>query len=184
MVVEDVPPVLSSATHGGSNWRLPPIRRMGVVGLASAAVSMVWHVAVARTDSTLGEALFPVPFGGFSYIVVAIPVGVLAIGLVLAMLRVGDAAVVWVVGGPFAVGGGLLAATGLKILNAYRWEDRWHVPGWLTYGLADSVGVAVAYMLAAVVTDGRLPARVRVLVPATVLVVVIATWAIVYNFRY
>ena len=42
----------------------------------------------------------------------------------------------------------------------------------------------VACMLAAILTDGRLPVRIRLLVPATVLAVVIATWAIVFTVRY
>ena len=180
MVIEDQRPDVRPA----GLWRQRPIRRMIIVGGAAAAVSMVWHLVVAKTVGTLGEVLFPGPFGGFGYIAVSVPVGLVLIGLVLAALRVGAARLVWVIGSPLAVGGFILAAAGAKILNVGTWQARLGVLGWLPYVLADSLGVAVAFMLAAVITDARLPGRVRLLVPAVVLIIVVATWAIVYNVRY
>jgi hypothetical protein len=171
MVIEDQRPDMRPA----SSWRERPIRRMIVVGAAAVAVSMVWYFVGAKTVDTLGEELFPGLYGGFGYIAVSVPVGLLLVGLVLAALRVGEAPAVWVIGSPLAVGGFMLAVTGVRILNVGTWQSRLHVPGWLPYVLAGSTGVAVAFMMAVVVTDAGVPGHVRLLVAAIVLAIVLAT---------
>jgi hypothetical protein len=147
-------------------------------------MSVLVHVFCVVTLGSIGESLFPIPFGGLVYLELLVAVALVALGVTLAALRVGDGLVVWVVGAPPALVGLGLALTVFKLLPDGAWRTPFGLPGWCLYALVDSLAVAAGFTLAALLTDARLRGRFRFGVPAAVVTLTIAIWVSVYQVRY
>jgi hypothetical protein len=90
---------------------MSPGGRLIRVAMAAATVSVAVHVAIALLDRPVGEKLFPGPFGGFEFAGFGVLVGLVAVGILMALHRVPvvDILVCWPIGCTLAVMYWLLA---------------------------------------------------------------------------
>lgn len=152
---------------------------MAVAGLTS----MVFHIGIMRATYVPPGAA-PDFNRGIEITFLGTCLGLGCPFVLLALLRVGRAWAVWLLGTLPAVVCLGLTAFCLGIAGASSLAARAGLPGLTPFVVGDSLAVAIAYGLASLPSDSRLSGRLRFGLPGAVFGLVALAWGLVYLAFY
>jgi hypothetical protein len=107
-------------------------------------------------------------------------IGLVAMGIVVAILRVPGGLGVWVLGSPLAVVFGLLAAKVVSVAGVESWPPQLDTLKLAAFTAMDTAGVVGGFILAAVATESRFTRRLRLWLPLSALGTAAVMWTMFY----